>query len=537
MLNNISIAKKIYSALVVTGLITLLATLLFVSQDEKKMAEQLIASNVESTAQNYFDSVNTMMLTGTIANRSIVQQKLLQQDGIIEARIIRGPQTVKIYGNGNADQAPTDHFEQQGLSGTKQFRVSKKDNTRVMEFIMPVRASADYRGTNCLGCHQAQENDILGAVKISYDLSKVDSRIHRSVMHATLIQLIITIIGFSTLALIFYRLVIFRLKRLRNNINRVADNLDVSEEIKVHHNDELSAVSKAFNGMMLNFRDSLLTVSEATDKMITSAQEVDDISNISKEAVMTQKAGTDSVAAAINELDASASEIELNSKSAADKSDLADEKASQGQVLAEQTKNGINQFKDQVLTNREMINQLNEKTKNIDDVLNMIIAIAEQTNLLALNAAIEAARAGEQGRGFAVVADEVRSLAQRTQDSIAEIQSTISGLQTDASNAVKSMNEVSSQAEEKAADVEKVSGLLIDISKEIKELDEMNVQIASAAKQQNMAADEINVHVVNIKDIAEQSSEDVTRGKEISEHLLELAYNLNQQVSKFTLKK
>ena len=305
----------------------------------------------------------------------------------------------------------------------------------------------------------------------------------------------------------------------------------------MHHNDELSAVSKAFNGMMLNFRDSLLTVSEATDKMITSAQEVDDISNISKEAVMTQKAGTDSVAAAINELDASASEIELNSKSAADKSDLADEKATQGQLLAEETKNGINQFKDQVLTNREMINQLNEKTKNIDDVLNMIIAIAEQTNLLALNAAIEAARAGEQGRGFAVVADEVRSLAQRTQDSIAEIQSTISGLQTDASNAVKSMNEVSSQAEEKAADVEKVSGLLIDISKEIKELDEMNVQIASAAKQQNMAADEINVHVVNIKDIAEQSSEDVSRGKEISEHLLELAYNLNQQVSKFTLKK
>ena len=85
--------------------------------------------------------------------------------------------------------------------------------------------------------------------------------------------------------------------------------------------------------------------------------------------------------------------------------------------------------------------------------------------------------------------------------------------------------------------MKKSQGLLIDISKEIKELDEMNVQIASAAKQQNMAADEINVHVVNIKDIAEQSSEDVTRGKEISEHLLELAYNLNQQVSKFTLKK
>lgn len=535
MEKTFAISTKIYAALLVTSVVLLLITILFFSHDEKMLAEHLIEDTVQASAQNYFDAVNTMMLTGTVSNRKMVQDKILQQRSIVEARIIRSDKTSALYGAGFSDQKPLDGFERNALLGQEAFQIIDTDNGRVMQYVMPIAASADYRGTNCLACHQAKEGDILGAVKMSYDLSEIDSRISTSIVKATLMQIVVIAVGFGLLAAVVYKLVLFRLKRLGRNIDRVADQLDLSEPITVYYQDELGAVSRTFNHMMGKFKESLLTVSDANDKIAHSAQEVDDIANLSKEAVLQQKAGTESVAAAINQLDASATEIELNTKAAANKSDLVAEKTEQGLHLAEDTKQGINGLKDSVVDNSKMIEQLNTKTEDVGQVLDVITAIAEQTNLLALNAAIEAARAGEQGRGFAVVADEVRTLAKRTQDSIGQIQDTISALQKDARNAVIAMSEVSELATEKAKEVEQVSVLLTDISSEIKDLDCMNVQIANAAHQQNLAAEEINMHVVSIKDVADQSSEDVIRGKEISEHLLALAFELNQQVSRFKL--
>jgi len=535
MLHHLSIAKKIYITLILIGIVLLASTVMFFSYDEKELAEELVEKNLESTALSYFDAVNTMMLTGTVAQRKLVQDKVLSQQSIIEARILRGPQVVKLFGEGFADEKAKNDFERKGLAGQEAFNVTEKNGKRVMEFIMPIKASKNYRGTDCLACHQAQAGDILGAVKMSYDLSIVDEKISDSVIKAGVMQLIITILGLGLLSYIFNRIVLFRLKRLRNTINEVEKNLDLTKKIEVHHQDELGDVSHALNSMMKKFKDGFVTVSEATGLLIDSAKDVDSISELTKEAVLTQKRGTESVAAAINQLDASANEVQQNTKNAADKSVSASKKANQSLTLVEQAKSGINQLRDQVIENTEMITQLNNKTHEVGSVLEVINSIAEQTNLLALNAAIEAARAGEQGRGFAVVADEVRSLATRTRESIDQIQKTIGGLQVDATNAVKSMNSVSQQAEEKASDVENVADLLVNITQEIKELDDLNCQIASAAEQQNLAADEININVTNISDVAEKSSFDVIKGKQISEHLLKLAYQLKDQMNKFNL--
>ena len=535
MFEQTSIAKKIHIVLVIIAVVLLTTTVLFFSYDETDLAESLVEKNLESTALNYFDSVNTMMLTGTVAQRKLVQDKILTQKAIVEARILRGAQVVKLFGAGFSDEKAKSDFEREGLAGKKAFNLTEQNGKRIMEFILPIRASKNYHGTNCLACHQAQEGDILGAVKMSYDLSMVDNKISSSVFKAGVMQLIITIIGFGLLSLTITKLVLFRLKRLRNTINEVERNLDLNKAITVHHQDELGAVSKALNSMMLKFKEGFLTVSNATEQLIDSAKDVDQISELSKEAVLNQKSGTESVAAAINQLDASANEVQNNTQNAADKSVSANEKATQGLALVEDAKVGINQLRDQVLENTEMITQLNAKTNEVGTVLEVINSIAEQTNLLALNAAIEAARAGEQGRGFAVVADEVRSLATRTRESIDQIQATIGGLQVDATSAVNSMNSVSEQAEAKATDVENVANLLVDITAEIKELDDLNCQIASAAEQQNLAADEININVTNISDVVEKSSDDAIKGKQISEHLLNLAYQLKDEMVKFKM--
>ncbi len=536
MFHQMSLAKKINLALVLIAIVFLSTTVVFFYIDEKKLSEHFVERNLKSLALNYFDSVNTMMLTGTIGNRQIIQNKIKSQDDIVEARIIRAPALTKLFGDGHSDQKATSDFERKGLAGQlngEDAFYMFDDGKRMMSFILPVRASSDYRGTNCLTCHQVNENEILGAVKLTYDLSGVDEEIMSSITQAGLLQLVITVISFGLLSFTLSRLVFFRLKRLRNTLRDVERDLDLNKKITIHHDDELGAVGSALNSMMDKFKESLLAISSSTEQLMNSAKSVDEISSLTREAVLNQKNGTDSVAAAINELDASANEVQQNTQSAADKSVTANESASQGLVLVEQAKEGINELRDKVIDNTQMITDLSKKTNEVGSVLEVITGIAEQTNLLALNAAIEAARAGEQGRGFAVVADEVRSLATRTRESIDQIQATISGLQVDATRAVNSMNEVSKQANEKAEDVTNVAALLVEISSEIQELDELNCQISDAAKQQNLAADEINVNVVNISDVAEKSSEDAIRGKEISEQLLSLAYELNQQLSKF----
>ena len=237
MLQHMSLAKKINAALVVIALVFLSTTIFFFYNDEKVLAEHFVEKNLESLAINYFDSVNTMMLTGTIANRKIIQNKIVSQDDIVEARIIRAPVLAKVFGKGNDDQSARSPFEQQGLSGIKAFDKFSQDGKRMMSFIMPIKASDNYRGTNCLTCHQVANGEILGAVKITYDLSSVDKTITNSITKATLLQLIITVISFGLLSYTLKRLVFFRLKRLRNTIRNVEENLDLNKQIKVNRND------------------------------------------------------------------------------------------------------------------------------------------------------------------------------------------------------------------------------------------------------------------------------------------------------------
>jgi len=535
MLIKISIAKKVYLSLALISMMVSAMTVIFFYNDEQELTETFIKEHMESTAQGYFDSINTLMLTGVTSRRKIVQEKYTNQKGIVEARVIRSHLVNQVYGKGFSDQVVKNDFESKGLAGKRAFRVVQKSDKRLLEFVMPIKASKSYSGTNCLSCHQVKEGDILGAVKLGYDLSEVDDRNAEAIFNAVLILLLATGFGFGVLGYIFHKLVIFRLGRLRNTINDVAKELDLSKEIKVHRQDELGAVSMALNHMFVYFKESILSASSATKELIDSAKDVDEIANLTKEAVVMQKRGTDSVAVAVTELTASASQIEQNCKDAANKSLVAGEKTRQGYKVVEQAKVGIHELRDNVISNTQKMTELNVKTNEVGEVLEIITSIAEQTNLLALNAAIEAARAGEQGRGFAVVAEEVRSLAFRTRSSIEQIKNTIGALQVDADLMASSMIDVSKQAKKKAADMEHVLGLLSDITGEIKELDDMNCHIANAAEQQNQAIDEISSHVISIKDIAEKSSKDVVRGKQVSAYLVELAYELKQKVSKFKL--
>ena len=534
-MKSLSIQSKIFILLVFTGLLALVSSLLTSTNQQATLAEQTIESNIRILADNYFDSINTMMLTGTMANREIISTKLKDEPNIRAARIIRADKVTSMYGAGFANQKPINNDERLALKGQELLSIDEVNGERVLTFLRPIVASSNYKGTDCLGCHQATEGEVLGAVKLSYSMQEIDQAITHNALISGIIMAAIFAVTFVLLGYIFKNLFIDRLRHLGRTMRFAAQNNDLTLTIEDDVNDELGRLANNFNLMMDSFKNNISHVSESAQILIHSAEKINAGAETTEQAILQQKNSTVSVAAAINELESSSSEVKNTTHVASEKSDESNAIAEKSVQVAEITESSIVQLASDVRDATEQVNQLQHQTLDVGRVLEVISAIAEQTNLLALNAAIEAARAGEAGRGFAVVADEVRTLATRTHDSTAEIKSTIEKLQQDANSTMEAMNASCEEADQRAEQVKEVASSLKDISSHMQEINALNLQIADATEQQNLAAEEINQNIVTISDNAEASFNDAKENKEVSENLLTLAHALDEQVKTFKL--
>ena len=241
------------------------------------------------------------------------------------------------------------------------------------------------------------------------------------------------------------------------------------------------------------------------------------------------------VASAMNEMSATVQEVARHATQTAEASQGADDESRAGVLVAEEAIAGIRDLIAEIESAAAVVQHVESDTASISEVLNVIKGIAEQTNLLALNAAIEAARAGEQGRGFAVVADEVRTLASRTQNSTEEIQTMIERLQHGVKNAVDAMAGAQERAVTGSESVEKATQSLHVIAAEVATINNMNLQIATAAEEQSAVAEEINHNITRISNIADNTSSGATQTARSSEDLLRLTAELRRLVSQFKL--
>lgn len=530
-----SVKHKIYTLLTITGFLVLFASIYNSSQQQSELAEQTIENNVKLIADNYFDSINTLMLTGTMANRQILSDKIISQENITEAKILRAPKVTQLFGNGLPGQIASTINEKSAIEGSGSIKISEIDGQRTLTYLKPIIASDDYRGTNCLACHQAKNGDVLGAVKVSYSLNSIDEAISTNVWFSSILLTIIFLVAFFVLASTINKIIIVRLRHIGKTMRLAASNNDLTLRVEDTVDDELGRLATNYNKMMSHFNDNISQVSDSAHVLINSAEKIYSAAETTEQAILEQKNSTDSVAAAINELESSSSEVKSTSHRASTKSDESNSIAQQSVAVANETESSIMQLANDVRQAGEQVNELQNQTLDVGRVLEVINAIAEQTNLLALNAAIEAARAGEAGRGFAVVADEVRTLATRTHDSTSEIQATIEKLQSDAVNTVNAMNASCEEADERAQQVKDVAQSLKGISDHMQEISSLNLQIADATEQQNLAAEEINHNIVSISDNAERSFNDARDNKQVSEQLLELARQLDEQVRQFKL--
>lgn len=320
---------------------------------------------------------------------------------------------------------------------------------------------------------------------------------------------------------------------LSNVVQEIERNSDLTQRIDFKSEDELGHMSGALNRMLEKFHLGMQHVADSTSQLASSSEELNAITTESSSSIQQQLTDTDQVATAMSQMSASVTEVASNTAGAATTAEATNKAAAEGREVVRNTIETIEKLADEVEAGAELIGRVETESEAIGSVLDVILGISEQTNLLALNAAIEAARAGEQGRGFAVVADEVRSLAQRTKESSEEIQEMIDNLQNGTRNAVQAIQQGRQQARESVEQAALAGKALETISESVNSIHDLNVQIASAAEEQSSVAEEINRGIVRINGVTEQSATGAQQTSTASDDMARLAEQLKELVVRF----
>jgi methyl-accepting chemotaxis protein len=459
----------------------------------------------------------------------------------------------------NPKNAP-DALEQEALTyfashpkGEEYFKLDEKRNA--IRYFRPVRLLEE-----CLICHgdpTQSENlwgntdgqDVLGyrmegkkvgelhgAFEIIRPLSTMDSGLGQNIMQTAII-LFIALIGVCSLAFaVIKKQIVDPFTILGERLQDMAQgDGDLTKRLQVSGKTEVAWLSSSFNRFIAKVQKTI------TEIMNTGARIVDQSGNLSTvtagltNGVSEQQKGTEQVKQAMSAMIASVDEIASNAYTTANAAQEADKEAKSGSSMVNEVKQSIDQLASEVELGAQVIDELNEYSNNIGSVIDVIRSIAEQTNLLALNAAIEAARAGEQGRGFAVVADEVRVLASRTQKSTQEIQDTIQRLQETARRASRVMAESQHRA---VLSVEKASAAgekLDHITSMVNTITTENANIAMAVEQQSRMSLDINRNIERISEMAAAAAKEADHTDQISHSLAQLAEDLKKAISYFKI--
>ncbi|WP_341781849.1 methyl-accepting chemotaxis protein [Ectopseudomonas mendocina] len=324
------------------------------------------------------------------------------------------------------------------------------------------------------------------------------------------------------------------LHNLLYRIEQIADgDGDLRVRLDVLSKDELGKLSHAFNRFLDKLQPLIREVGRVTGEVADSAKSLAGMAAANDRLISSEHAAVDQVSTAATEMSVAVHEVARNAQNAADAARHAETQSREGAQVVSATIDSIRQLAQEVESASDTIQTLEQETANIGAVLAVIKGIAEQTNLLALNAAIEAARAGEQGRGFAVVADEVRALAARTQDSTKDIQQMIERLQIGVQNAVKATHSGSARARQSVEQAAGVDQALSVTGDSVQRINDMAAQIATACEEQSSVTEEIARNISDIRDLSNEAAQTSEQSTKASQHLSELSLGLAQLVGRF----
>ena len=353
---------------------------------------------------------------------------------------------------------------------------------------------------------------------------------------SAIIATVIAVVSIIALLGLLIRLLMQPLHVMTRAMQNIAEGEgDLTRRLAVESQDEFGILGSAFNRFVERIHTSISEVASATEQLNEVALRVVSASNSSMLNSDEQASRTNSVAAAINELGAAAQEIARNAAEASHQASDARGLAEEGQQVVERSISSMQQLSQLLGTSSGHIEALNDKTVNIGQILEVITSISQQTNLLALNAAIEAARAGEAGRGFAVVADEVRNLAHRTQESAQQVQKMIEELQVSARGSVSTMEESQRHSQDSVEIANRAGERLISVTERIGEIDGMNQSVATATEEQTSVVESINMDITEINTLNQEGVENLQSTLRACSDLEQQAVRLKQLVGSFRI--
>ncbi|WP_455209052.1 methyl-accepting chemotaxis protein [Kaarinaea lacus] len=653
-LNHLSLKAKVNITVGLIFLMVIVFVTYFAVSEESDRLMEAAEKQVTEITTLYFDSLNTMMLTGTMEQRSILRNKMLARKEVTDARVIRGQPVRNQFGPGFPEEEPLDELDRRALEGEQIIFIEKQAGQRQLTVLTPFKATETTRGVNCLQCHNVPSGSINGAIRVSYSLGSVDQSVNNVFWRTVIFNLFLFIAGLLLVNLFLKMWIINPLKGLMDVVNKRAEG-DTEIRANVAADDEIGKLGQSFNNMADNVNaithrehetaedlqkkvDKLLKVvntvaegdfsaridisgDDAMGELATGLQEMIDyinssieekreavdalgrkvdkilqvvtraaegdltgsvtiegddaisklargvqlmvanlnslVSQVQRSGIQVTSSATEIAATAkqqeatigeqaktTNEIAATATQISATTKElvntideVASAADRTRQSASDGYGELERMETTMQNIVEAAGSIAQKFEVLNEKALNINSVVTTITKVADQTNLLSLNAAIEAEKAGEYGLGFAVVATEIRRLADQTAVATLDIEQMVKEMQSAVSSGVLSMEKFSDQVRRSVEDVNQVAAQLAGIIEEVQNFAPRFENVQQGMHFQSQGANQIKQAMLQLSESAHQAVVSIKQSNSAIDALNDAAHALQNGVTRFRVSK
>jgi methyl-accepting chemotaxis protein len=528
-----SISVKVQIAVQSTFLLVSIAQTIYSYNSERNARVEAEKVMVRTLANGVIHGANMLMLNGNvndIAQRKLFIQKMGSSEDVKSLRLIRNKLVQVQYGQGLPEEQPVGEEELQALEDGKQ---SFEERGDVLHAIIPYTASKNYKGTNCLTCHNVPEGYHNGASVIDLDISATNADLHRLTI-ASIIQIIVSqIIFLIVINFILNRFVSKPVNEIKSAIVELSNNNDFTRRVSVNSVDEIGQAAQSFNVLMENLQAVFRQMHEGIEKVAESSASLSSYSEQVAEGSAGQSQATSVMAATVSQVTFGTSMVSAGASEASRLSSESTAISEKGGEIIHRAAEEMMKIAESVRQTSGSIASLGEQSDEISSIVNVIKEIADQTNLLALNAAIEAARAGEQGRGFAVVADEVRKLAERTAKATQQVTVMIEGIQSSSHSVVESMTGMVSKAEVGVALAREAGEAISEIKSGTDQVTSYVRDISNSLEEQGKASDEIGAEIDKVSQMTEANSTAAKQASAAASDLAQLANEMRVAVEKF----
>ncbi len=537
MLNhlNSSIAAKVQWSVQSLLLLVSIACAVSFYLSERDAIERGHEAKIRAVSDGVINGANMLMLNGIISDveqRKLFIEKMSFSEHVKTLRIIRNALVQKQYGPGLPEEQPHGEQELQALrDGHDSFE--RQGNT--LRGVIPYTASKNFRNTNCLQCHDVPEGYHNGASVIELDISAGNAKMKQLVWMSIGVTVAAQLMFFFFINYILRRFVSEPAGRMRTAIVGVSETRDFTRRVVVDSVDEIGQTARSFNDLMQNLQTVFRQVHDGIEQVAESSRSVSGASKCVASSSSTQSDVASAMAATVEEVTVSIAHVSDGAHEAVRLAKESGRHSDHGGEIIYRAVGEMKNIADTVRKTSVSIENLGESSRQISAIVNVIKGIAEQTNLLALNAAIEAARAGEQGRGFAVVADEVRKLAERTSNATQEVSQMINAIQDASRTAVSGMLVMVEQVDG-GVDLAKQAGEAINqIKSESAQVIRTVDDISASLAEQSKASNEIAAQIERVAQMTEENSAAADETAGDASRLEELAGEMRNTVNRFKI--